>query len=128
MVNKCWPKLFCWKIWCLSLLKPCQKLFYHSQNILKFLLKIHHVSCTKLCENLDKKIFFGKFLKSIVIWRPYDFGDQKLSNGPLKPHICGAVTNILHTHTISFLRYMVFSKPCFFTFWPKSQHRSTFVD
>ena len=97
---KCWPKLFWWKIWCLSFLKPCHMLFCHSQNILKFLVKIHHFLCTKLCENPNKKFFIDKFLKSIVIWRPNDFGDQKVSNGPLKPHICCAVTNILHTYTI----------------------------
>ena len=126
MVNKCWPKLYWWKIWCLSFLKPCHMLFYHSQNILKFLLKIHHFLCTKLCENLDKKKFIGKFLKSIVIWRSNDFGDQKVSNGPLKTQICSVVPNILHTYTVQFLRYWIFLKPPFFTFWPKSQHKSTF--
>ena len=93
-----------------------------------FSLKNTSFLCTKLCINSQEKIFISQFLKSDAIWHSNDFGDQKVSNEPLKPHICGTVTNILHTHTISFLRYMVFSKPCFFTFWPKSQHRSTFVD
>ena len=128
MVNKCSPKLFWWKIWCLSFLKPCQVLFYHSQNNLKLLLKIHHILCTKLCINPYKIFFIGQFLRSGVICCSNDFADQKVSNGPLKPQICGVVPNILHTYTTLFLCYLVFSKPCFFTFWPKSQHRSTFVD
>eukprot|EP00493_Phyllostaurus_siculus_P023394 UN23730 len=39
---------------------------------------------------------------------------KRYLNGPLEPQICGVVPNILHTHRVRFLRYLVFSKPCFF--------------
>ena len=88
-----------------------------------FLVSFENTSflCTKLCVNPRKKIIFAQFLKYCVIWCSTDFGDQEVSHGPLEPQLFVVVPNILHTYTVRFLRFLVFSKPSFFTFCPKSQ-------